>query len=130
MMTNPMEECPVDELIDTLTITCKLEFREGGGKRTNGWLWMVRIPEINYEGPARNLTKELAMLVASVEESNDEIMLGEPTWDKDKDKLKETALGLHDHDADQQAKLRKLKHQDKWPSVSPAETMTPRRSIT
>lgn len=121
-MNNPMEECPPDEIVRELTIQCRLEHREGEGKRTNGWLWRVRIPEMKYEGWTRNLTKLLAVEVGTIEEVNEELITGEEAWQKDQRKLTETALGLHDHDKDQREKLR-----SKWPSVSPPETMTPGR---
>ena len=74
---NPMEECPPDDITRKLTIKCELAFRHRGGKRTKGWMWHVRIPEIKYETWTRNLTKTLAKELAIIEDLNDELILEE-----------------------------------------------------
>ena len=106
-MKNPIEDCPNDELCKELTIQCTFEYRDYGGKRVNGWQWRVYIPELKYETWTKNLTKTLAKEIAIVEESNEELLLGEVAWHKDPTKLWETTHHGTDHAKIQDNKVKK-----------------------
>jgi len=74
---NPQEECPMDEVVKHLTITCDLQHRSYGGKRVKGWMWKVSIPELRYETYTRNLTRTLAIELGWIEEANEELLAEE-----------------------------------------------------
>ena len=107
MMNNPQEEMPFDELVTKLTINAELIHRDTGGKRVRGYTWKVTIPEMKFEAYTRNLTKTLATEIGIIEECNEELILGEIAWQKDKSKAWETTHGIKDHDADQRRRLAK-----------------------
>jgi hypothetical protein len=125
MTTNPLEDCPPDEFMGKITIHATLENRDHGGKRVQGPLWHIVIPEIAYDTYTRNLTKELAVAVASIEEHNEEFIMEEKAWHKDKQKLIDTASGILDHDKRQQRKIA-----DKWKAYRNDPTQTSERNLS
>ena len=112
MSDNPMDAEYQDEVIDTLTIKCKLTIRPtSSGLRVSGPSWLVEIPEIHFKQHTKNLTKTLAMKLAEIEEGNEEVVLGEAAYYKDPTKMHDVVRAakgsqLHTaHDKVQEGKL-------------------------
>lgn len=74
-----MDECPADEITTKFTIHATMENRTHGGARVRGQLWKITIPELNVEGHTCNLTKTLAVEIAKIESSNEDVRWAEST---------------------------------------------------
>ena len=74
---NPAEQCPPDDLIETLTITATLKNQRARPRREFSLLWHVSIPEMAYEGYTQDLDIELERLGKEVTQSNIEILQAE-----------------------------------------------------
>lgn len=81
MTCNPMEECPPEEVVTSMTIQCELVHMEPRTKRRgSGPRWRVRIPELQYEIHTANLAETLSSELGRIEEFNEELIAGDQAW--------------------------------------------------
>ena len=69
MINDPLEECPPDDPMESVTIVAKLDAKG---------IWSVHCPEWKCELHDKSLTRAVAILCAEIENHNDECN-GEPT---------------------------------------------------
>ena len=93
---NPQDEIAPDQLVTKITITAEMDLDQ---------VWHVHCPEWKFHGTSKNLTREIALLVADIECSVDEWHLNEPMWWKADEKLKQTILGIRNHAEEQMFKV-------------------------